>query len=301
MTAKRRTFLWAVLTVALIAPAAFDPASAQRMGGRGFGGSFQGGPPRPPAQGQEESGPGADPEMMGAFSPLSANLGAMAARGFFATGLVAVYPPGLDCGRITSTFADPNRSDGTRRTPRYFAGLHGGIDIPMPEGTPILAMADGTVVHRTDQEIGIGGLGLVLQHAPEDTGLPVWTYTRYEHLREPTALAIGTRVRRGDVLGYAGITGTTGHYGEEGLSHLHLAAYASDHREYKSQRVFIPRDGRWLDPLALLRARMPIESAAVKALPEPEKKVAFPYMTADGRVVPDSTRIIWPFACKKAG
>jgi murein DD-endopeptidase MepM/ murein hydrolase activator NlpD len=249
--------------------------------------------------GRDEEAQNIDPNMIGAFSPLNANLEAMTARGFFATGLTPVYPPGLDCGKITSTFADPYRSDGTRRTQRYFMGLHGGIDIPMPAGTPILALASGTVVHRTDKEIGIGGIGLVLQHAPEDTGLPVWTYTKYEHLREPTTLAIGQRVSMGDIVGYTGISGTTGHYGEEGLSHLHLAVYMSEYPEYKGKRLFVPRDGRWIDPLALLRARMPIDSEAMRNLPDGEKKVAFPYRTANGQLVPKGTKIIWPFICKK--
>ena len=292
--------------VVLMAVAALAPPPAVRAQNRmgafragGFGGMSRGNREMPPpADGKDE--PNVDAEMVGAFSPMRASLAAMTARGFFATGLVPAYPPGRDCGKITSSFADPLRTDGTRRTTRYYAGLHGGIDIPMPEGTPILAVADGVVVHRTDEEIGIGGLGLVLQHAPADTGLPVWTYTRYEHLRAPTTLAIGRRVKMGDVVGYAGISATKGHYGEDGLSHLHLAAFMSEHAEYKAALVFVPRDGRWLDPLALLRGRMPIDSRAVTALPEGEKRVAFAYRDQDGRTVPADAKIIWPFACRAA-
>lgn len=264
----------------------------------GAGTSGQGGSAQP----MSGEGDGPSPEVIGAFVPTKADRADMELRGFFATGLEPQYPSGFDCGKITSTFADEYRTDGSRRSKRYFDGLHSGIDIPIPEGTPILAVADGTVVHRTDETVNIGGIGLVLQHAPEGTGLPVWTYTEYKHLREPTSLQIGARVHMGDVVGYAGVSGTTGgHYGEEGLSHLHLGAYESDQADYKAARLFIPVGGKWMDPLALMRAGMPVDSNAVKNLPPSEKKVRIPYKTVEGQTVPEATKIIWPFACKPAG
>jgi hypothetical protein len=37
-----------------------------------------------------------------------------------------------------------------------------------------------------------------LQHAPEDTGLGVWTYTEYKHIQELPPLTIGQRVAMGE-------------------------------------------------------------------------------------------------------
>lgn len=171
------------------------------------------------------------------------------------------------------------------------------MDIPAPEGTPVLAAASGVVVHASEG-LNIGGIGLILQHAPEDTGLPVWTYTEYKHLRElPADLPVGTRVARGQKIGEAGVSGTTGgYYGEEGHSHLHFAAYWSKKPEYRSGMVFIPADGQWMDALALYRTP-PLDSASLAALPAAARRTPIAYQRPDGSTVPPGSRIIWPFAC----
>ncbi|MBI4967717.1 MAG: M23 family metallopeptidase [Rhodospirillales bacterium] len=277
----------------IIALVLADPAWAQGRGGRG---------PMAPSEGGadlDEALARHGPEAIGAFSPTRATLAAMTARGFLATGLEPVYPKEARCPEIRSGFADPTRSDGSRRPLRFFQGLHGGIDIPAPEGTPIRAMAAGTVVHKHGIQ-GIGGIGLILQHAPEDTGLPAWLYTEYKHLRALPDGPIGERVALGQVIAEAGISGTQGHYGEEGLSHLHLTAYWSTSPEFSAGRLFIPKDGRWLDPLALFRpagGAADLESAALKALPKAEKKIAIAYRGPDGQTSPHGARLIWPFAC----
>ena len=85
---------------------------------------------------------------------------------------------------------------------------HTGIDIPAPEGTPVLAAASGTV--EAEGWDGEGGLGdrVILAHGGG------WT-TTYGQLSQITAVT-GETVEQGEVIGYVGATGrATG-------PHLHL-------------------------------------------------------------------------------
>ena len=85
---------------------------------------------------------------------------------------------------------------------------HTGIDIPAPEGTPVLAAASGTV--EAEGWDGEGGLGdrVILAHRGG------WT-TTYGQLSQITAVT-GETVEQGEVIGYVGATGrATG-------PHLHL-------------------------------------------------------------------------------
>ncbi len=243
-----------------------------------------------------EAGDGPSPEVASAFMPTRATLQHMEARGFLATGLQPVYPAGVACPEADSFFSATTRGDGSPRSRRFYQGHHNGMDIPVPEGTPILAVADGTVVRKETGE-NIAGIAMVLQHSPEDTGLPVWTYTEYKHLQKMPALPLGQRVGKGEVIARAGVTGTTGgYYGAAGHSHLHLSAWYSEGSEYRSQRMFIPVGGQWMDPLALFR-KPPLDSAALRDLPAEQKKTVIAYKTGDGRIVPADARIVWPFTC----
>lgn len=275
-------------------------ASVEAGAGPKVGGGFKQDRERPaaPAESEESGAPaGMDPDILGAFSPTRFDRAAMQARGFFTTGLQPVYPADAKCPKGTSEFASPLRTDGSRRSRRYFDGLHGGYDIPVDDGTPILAMADGVVVQSSVGE-SIGGLKLILQHPPEATGLGVWVYTEYKHLREAPSLALGVRVRAGEVVAHSGKSGTTvGHYGEEGFAHLHLTVWYAAGPEFKAARMFVPRDGYWMDPLALFLPGGPVDSRAVAQLSVEAKKVRISYRTTDGRTVPEGARVVWPFAC----
>lgn len=234
--------------------------------------------------------------LRGAFSPVRSNLSAMRARGFEETGLKASYPKEVACYVMDSSFGSRYRGDGSLRSQRFYHGYHGGIDISVSEGTPILAVASGKVVAKHKGE-NIGGIAIILQHSPQDTGLPVWTYTEYKHLKELPNLNIGQRVAIGERIALAGKTGTEGpHYGSEGHSHLHLTAWYSDNSGFIKGKMFIPKDGFWMDPLALFRG-MPVDTKSVRELPAGEKVVLIPYKTADGRLVPENTSVVWPFEC----
>ena len=238
------------------------------------------------------------------FHPTRASLSGLRERGLEETGLVVVYPKDAVCPQANSFFADPKRGDGSARNPRFNHGMHAGLDIPAPAGTPILAIADGTVVAKKEETPdGIGGIGIIVQHAPADTGYSVWLYTRYKHLKEMPALEIGQRVKLGQKIADTGTSGTGGrHYGSGGHSHLHLDLFVSpDDKYFSGEVVFFPVNGQVADPLAIFRGE-PMDTASVRKLPADRKKVAIPYMTESGKVVNSGkARVIWPYACKPAG
>ena len=106
-------------------------------------------------------------------------------------------------GRITSNF-------GLRMHPILgYSRMHRGVDFRAGHGTPILAVADG----RVSRAGWAGGYGrqVRLSHA---NGL----LTSYSHMSR-IAVAPGSRVRQGQVIGYVGSTGlSTG-------PHLHFETY----------------------------------------------------------------------------
>jgi peptidoglycan LD-endopeptidase LytH len=92
------------------------------------------------------------------------------------------------------------------------ARTHDAIDIMAPEGTPVMAAADGTVEKLFDS----GGGGITAYVRSPDSR---WTYY-YAHLQGyAPGLAEGQRVKRGQVIGRVGHTGNANAVGP----HLHFA------------------------------------------------------------------------------
>ena len=76
---------------------------------------------------------------------------------------------------------------------------HFGVDYAAPEGTPVWAAADGTIVHRGPAG-GAGNL-VILSH---DAGMQ----TLYMHLSKfAKNQKVGDRVKQKTVIGYVGTTG----------------------------------------------------------------------------------------------
>ncbi len=251
-----------------------------------------------PASGAAKSVGGFDPEVARAFQARRATGAAMDARGLLQTGLRPAYPDGLDCQQANSFFGQFTRGDGSFRSERFFQGRHGGMDIPA-EGIEVIAVADGEVIEKREGD-NIGGIGIILRHAPADTGLGVWTFTEYKHLKDFSTQPLNVRVRKGEVIGIAWNTGTVGGaaYGADGHYHLHLSAWYNATGEYSGTRFkLIPKDGYWADPLALMRGG-PLRSNAAEKLPDDEKTVRFAYMTVGGRTLPEGAKIVWPFVCR---
>jgi murein DD-endopeptidase MepM/ murein hydrolase activator NlpD len=210
-------------------------------------------------------------------------------RGLFETGLSPRFPPGLRCRGIDDGYA----IDYTDRRDRR--AYHGGIDIPAPFGTSIVVAASGVVVSKSEGERGRRGREVILRHSPDDTGLPVWTYTQYAHLDEMPDLEIGQHVEMGNVIGP---TGNSGNGSETRRPAVHFAAWFSEIPAFAIvASVVIPVDGHWMDPIALYRGGSSFDSAVMKALPGSEKQVDIPVMIEDGSVFPPGTKVIWPYAC----
>ncbi|CAN5601370.1 M23 family metallopeptidase [soil metagenome] len=104
-------------------------------------------------------------------------------------------PLKLEAPRVTSGFSRA-RLHPVHRTVRP----HLGVDYGVPHGSPVVAVADGTVV--STGWAGGGGNQVRLRHAGS-----IETY--YLHLSKfASGVRTGTRVSQGQVIGYVGSTGT---------------------------------------------------------------------------------------------
>jgi len=218
-------------------------------------------------------------------------------KGLFETGLRPRFPDNLDCRGIDEGWAVSYTSKRDREQ------YHGGIDMPAPYGTPMLAAADGTVVSKTAVPTSYRGIELIVRHSPDETGLPVWTYTQYAHFDSMPSVNVGDRVRMGQNLGP---TGNSGYQNPRGALKnprrpaIHFAVWFSEKPGFAIDgNDVIPVDGWWMDPNAMYRLKPPFDSASLKALPDAEKDVAIPVMLDTGETVPADTKLIWPYACSR--
>jgi murein DD-endopeptidase MepM/ murein hydrolase activator NlpD len=111
---------------------------------------------------------------------------------------------GVDPAALQNNF-DEQRG-GTRR--------HEAIDILAPRNTPVLAVADGTIVKLFES---VPGGHTIYQFDP--AGRYCYYYAHLERYAED--LEEGDRVERGDVIGYVGTSGNA----PPDTPHLHFAIY----------------------------------------------------------------------------
>jgi murein DD-endopeptidase MepM/ murein hydrolase activator NlpD len=218
--------------------------------------------------------------------------------GLIETGLRPRFPTNVDCEGISSPFGSRTRYDGSARVSRSNNGYHGGMDISLKIGTPLLAAADGRLIHK-----GTGGrlTGHVIwiQHSPKDTGLGLWTYTKYQHLNKLPDMAIGTRLKMGDIVGTSGNTGTTGGYFKQfGYPHLHMNVYSSTNNKYRTRKHKVKIKNRgYVDPVAFYRNGA-INSHQVRILSKREKIINIGVKLLSGKIIPENSKRIWPVNCK---
>lgn len=117
-------------------------------------------------------------------------------RAASAAGRAAATPPPAVGGKVCPV-GTPNGFIDSWGFPRSGGRSHQGVDIFAPRGTPLYAVADGTVARLSNG--ALGGLGL---HLVDDAGDRYY----YAHL-DTIAVARGQRVRAGDVVGTVGNTG----------------------------------------------------------------------------------------------
>ncbi|MFZ4401709.1 MAG: M23 family metallopeptidase [Bacteroidales bacterium] len=107
--------------------------------------------------------------------------------------LPAILPISKSIGKIVSGF-------GIRFQPILkYRGMHTGIDIAAPKGTPIYATGDGVIVNP----IGVSGYGIVcvINHG--------YGYqTLYGHMSKINVNP-GQKIRRGEIIGFVGSTGVS--------------------------------------------------------------------------------------------
>lgn len=220
-------------------------------------------------------------------------------RGLFETGLKPVWGDGVECRAIDHWYA----MDYTKLRPKE--AYHGGIDIPAPFGTPVLAAMAGEVVAKYEGKQNPRGIEIVLRHTPQQSGLPYYLYSRYTHLDKMSPLAVGSTVAMGETVGETGNTGPTGcevrgelcKGSRRPVLHFDLL-YSENEKYFDSGEVLVPFDAYWMDPTALYRNRLPLDSYAMRDLPTGEKSVTIAYQLESGERFPADTRMIWPYACK---
>lgn len=225
-------------------------------------------------------------------------------KGLVPTGLRPVWPEGIECRGIDETYA----MDYTYKRPRE--AYHGGIDMPAPFGTPIIAAMDGEVVAVFDgAKTNPRGAEIVLRHTPEESGLPLFIYSRYTHFDTLPTFKPGDRVRMGDVLGTTGNSGLLGCEvkgemcrGKSRRPAIHYDILYSEKSNFLNTGwVVVPVGGHWMDPNALYRGRMPVDSVSMRNLPEADKAVPIAYKLSSGEIVPPDAKAIWPYHCWRNG
>jgi hypothetical protein len=214
-----------------------------------------------------------------------------------ATGLTPVFPDGFACEPVSSPYGSPTRYDGSRRRMDRNSGLHGGMDITLADGTPLLAVANGEVIAKGEGG-QLEGIFLWLRIAPEDSGLPFWTFAKYQHLSALPTVEVGARVTAGQIVALSGRTGTTGgHYGAAGYPHLHLSTHYGPSGEFAVMGIFkslVKGAGAVSgDPLRLYLpgGQLPADKTS--------RAVAVPILGPDGAVVPAGSKVVWPVACQR--
>ena len=135
---------------------------------------------------------------------------------FQAAGRIAEHVSDRAAARPAAVFPLLGRPDWGERDARFgaFRGghMHEGQDVFAPAGTPLVAIRDGRVVETGDdpQSPAFAGQGA---GGGRGNYIAIWsrelrrTYV-YLHMRRPTRLAPGDRVRMGQRVGAVGCTGS---------------------------------------------------------------------------------------------
>lgn len=220
-----------------------------------------------------------------------------------ASGLSVVFPDGYACPPISSSFASPTRYDGSTRRGDRNSGLHGGIDISLTVGTPLLAVADGEVI-ALGEGGALEGIYIWLRHTPGDTGSSHFVFNKYQHLSALPVLKVGDRVKAGKIIGLSGATGTAGkQYGPGGYPHLHLSTFYGPSADFEIKGMYgsqvSGKDARLNDSLILYVEDL-ADLTTVRNLPN-ERRMVRPAVVDDhGRIYPEGRRTVWPVPCKES-
>ena len=119
-------------------------------------------------------------------------------------------------------------------------GGHCGVDLDAPEGRPLVAVADGTIVRVERSELGLDHLSGRYVRIQHDDG----TLTAYMHMDDVAAeLQVGDRVLAGQ---YIGTLGATAVY--EAPPHCHFSVEVPNHEGRRGDTT----DTHYIDPAPFL-------------------------------------------------
>ena len=211
--------------------------------------------------------------------------------------LTPVFYNNAICEDIDSPFASHTRYDGSKRPENRNQGKHGGTDWTIEIGQALLAIAAGQVIHKGEGGM-MEGKYIWLLHSPEQTGMPYWIYSKYQHLDKIPDIKIGTNVKVGEIIAIGGDTGTIGgHYKSTGYPHLHLNIKKTKAPLYKIEGSKI-RPGKHIntDFLYLFEQTKYMPKTFIQN-PVKNDEVQVSYVK-NGKIVPDDAKIVWPIECK---
>lgn len=139
--------------------------------------------------------------------------------------------------RYQHPFNNPDLADGWGSWAGGRTQAHRGLDYPQASGTPIPAVATGTVVHNGWN----AALGWVLVIAHAD-GM----YSGYSHMVAQSPKTVGTAITRGQTIGNVGTTGSA-----SGGNHLHLTIAFTEDGTWNNGDISVTTD-----PWTFINARL---------------------------------------------
>ena len=144
--------------------------------------------------------------------------------------------PGL-ATPVTLPPAAPSISQRFRPDDAPFDAGHRGFDLLVPSGTPVIAAAAGTVSRVASTPMF--GRQIRVDHGRADSGMRL--QTRYVHLSRQL-VGEGESVRRGQLLGYSGMSGLAA-----GFPHLHFEVHRLDDAEPARAAGYLDPQLFWID------------------------------------------------------
>ena len=216
-------------------------------------------------------------------------------------GLSATFG-GVACPAISSPYGALTRYDGSSRRSGGAEGAHGGIDLSLEEGAAVRAIAAGRVFSAGEGGL-LEGIFLWTLHLPQESAIGFPFLAKYQHLREPSPLRIGERVRPGQEISRSGKTGTVGgHYGAAGYPHLHLTVRlltpeGAQRATTNPDEFRLLRDSIIVDPLTVYVPGLRTPGDAAQ-LPPDKKVLRVATVDDSGRPNPPDARSVWPVACR---
>ena len=161
---------------------------------------------------------------------------------------------------------------------------HQGMDVAVPEGTPVTAAADGVILSISSC-YGGGGNTVIMQHEKAGGGQYTTTYMHLQKFADKTKKIAGTKekIAKGTTIGYVGTTGCSDGTTKHGAYGAHLHIELRDGGTGK---------GKILSPAcasadALCDSNVPVpEAPVIENNPDPQMVTAEASLGKCGKLLP---------------